>query len=53
MNVDLEETEVDITGKDVKITAISLFDELGNLFQKELKQVYFNKNNKKSRGPSQ
>ena len=47
MNVDLEETEVDITSKDVKITAISLFDELGNLFQKELKQLYFNKNNKK------
>lgn len=47
MNVDLEETEVDMTSKDVKITAISLFDELGNLFQKELKQLYFSKNNKK------
>jgi hypothetical protein len=32
MNVGLQETEVDFTSKDIKITAISLFDELGNLF---------------------
>ena len=32
MNTGLTEAEVDLTSKDVKIPAISLFDELGNLF---------------------
>ncbi len=41
--------EVDLTSQEVKIPAIQLFDELGKLFDKELKHMVSNSQRQKKR----